>query len=164
MRNPPAKSKQESESTTFEWCQTLLMVTSILLFTCCQSWKPKVQKTKDLRTETITAPECRSWWESNVCWKRCSALKARIVQRPCSDDDRWENTGLRAAQGTHTRTHIRTCTYIKHTLWLIRKWTNTHPYSLTKKGTWTSTMSIRVYSHREGPIIHLLWSGPNRCE
>lgn len=45
-------------------------------------------------------PECRSWWASNVCWNLSSALKARMVHRPCSEEDRWEKTGLRAVEKT----------------------------------------------------------------
>lgn len=42
------------------------------------------------------ASECRFWWLSNSSMKVCSALKALIVERPCNEALRCENTGLRA--------------------------------------------------------------------
>lgn len=46
----------------------------------------------------LFSPEWRSWYSSNICWKLCWALKARIVLRPWRVDERWENTGLRASK------------------------------------------------------------------
>lgn len=43
-------------------------------------------------------PECWSWWASKTFRSLSSALKARMVHRPWRDEDRWEKTGLRAAE------------------------------------------------------------------
>jgi hypothetical protein len=43
-------------------------------------------------------PECKSWCASNSSWHLSSALYARMVQSPWREEDKWENTGLRAAE------------------------------------------------------------------
>ena len=43
-------------------------------------------------------PECKSWCASNSSWNLSSASYARMVQSPWRDDDKWENTGLRAGE------------------------------------------------------------------
>lgn len=52
-------------------------------------------------------PECKSWCASNSSWNLSSVLYARMVQRPWREDDRWENTGLRAGEAEKDKWQIK---------------------------------------------------------
>lgn len=52
-------------------------------------------------------PECKSWCASNSSWNLSSALYARMVQSPWREDDKWENTGLRAGEAETDRKSVR---------------------------------------------------------
>lgn len=54
-----------------------------------------------IRGTSLILPEWISWNSSNICWKACWTLNARMVLRPWRVDERWEKTGLRA-ESNHT--------------------------------------------------------------